>query len=148
MKKMIQGIVIVVFMTTNAFAEEGKQEISTGDVFLLEAGIVFSAALLGGDRGGYSASMALLGPAGGNGLHGTELILFESLMAYNFIIDTVFSETFSDESVFWQNMFLMNSYFAYELFYSEDETPKEDDGLKMGLMPIKDGVQLSMRYQF
>ena len=148
MKKVVRGIIIVLFITTNAFAEEEKQEIGVGGILLTEAAITLNAALLGGDRGGFSAASALLAPIGGSGTSDTMFILFESLMAYNFIIDTAFSGTFSDESVFWQNMFLMNAVFAYDLFYSEDETPKEDDGLRMGLMPIKDGMQLSMHYQF
>jgi len=148
MKQSILSGLLVMLMMSNAFAEEDKQEISVGAVLLIEAMTVFNAALLGGDRGGYSATMALLGPMGGTGMHGTEFILFESFMAYNFLIDTAFKGTFSDESVFWQNMALMNAYLVYDIYYAEDEPSRNDEGVKVGLAPIKDGMQLSMHYQF
>ncbi|MDQ6983680.1 MAG: hypothetical protein Q9M44_03085, partial [Ghiorsea sp.] len=120
-----------------------------GDVLLVEAAIVFSAALLGGDRGGYAASMALLGPAGGTGMHGKDFVIFESLMAYNIIIDTAFEGKFSDESVFWQNVVFMNAWLVYSwLDTANEDAVNHKDSIQMGVMPIENGLQFSMVYQF
>ena len=73
--------------------------------------------------------------------------------AYNFYLDRQLEKgVITRKDVFKKNMIAWNLLggIAYLLIQGEEEAikPKEDDGLKMGLMPIKDGMQLSMHYQF
>jgi len=160
MKKFYILIVMFLVNALPAIAED-KAEPQGSNTYvmigILEGAAAINSYIASRGPGGYGITMLVFEP-----FFIPPKASWESWLAYGAVAtiplynlsisDDFDSGKISSKDVFIRNMVAWNLLggVAYLLIQAEEEAmkPKEDDGLKMGLMPIKDGMQLSMRYQF
>ena len=155
--------ILIAMLLVNALpaAAEDKAEPQGPSTFamigILEGAAAMNSYIASRGPGGYGITMLVLEP-----FFIPPKASWESWLAYGAVAsiplynlsisDDYDSDKINSKDVFARNMIAWNLLggIFYLLIQDEEEAikPKEDNELKMGLMPIKDGMQLSMHYQF